>query len=176
MVLFRELPSAEWLSAQRERGLFRAVAQFTSGTYEGMGLISDDEPHHVRVRDLQLEVRSLTPSRAITAVAAVMLPPLPGPLAHIPGDRYLVFALLKIRYGALEEYGNHAGSVQGDVVLASGVLLGNADHNLAIEVVGSDGDEVMRVVQALVDHAAVDSVEVLHTTAELTAGFGKAAD
>jgi hypothetical protein len=175
LVLFPELPSSDWLVGKRDNGPFRAVAEFTSGTYAGMGLIATPEPHHVAVRDLQIELRAEAARRASTAAAVALFPPLPGPLAHIPPDEYIVFALLKVRHGAFEEYAGYVEPL-GDASMASGVLLGSAHHNLAIEVVGRDGDDVMRVVQALVDHAAVESAEVLHTTAELTAGFGETAD
>lgn len=172
LVLFRELPSSEWLLGKKVDGPFRAVAEFTSGTYAGMGLISTPGLHHVSVRDLQVELRAGALSRATTAAAVGFFPPLPIPISHMPPDEHIAFALLKIRPGALEEYANHADGLGGADSLASAVLLGSAHHNLAIEVVGSDGLEVMRVLQTLVDHAAVDSAEVLHTTADLTAGFG----
>lgn len=176
LVLFRELPSSEWLLGKRDNGPFRAVAEFTSGTYAGMGLISTPEPHHVAVRDLQVELRAETSSRATVAAAVGFFPPLPIPVAHVPPDDYIVFALLKIRPGALEEYASHVDSLGGELAMASAVLLGNRQHNLVIEVVGGESDEVMRVLQALVDHTAVESVELLHTTTELTAGFGELAD
>jgi hypothetical protein len=176
LVLFRELPSSEWLIGKRDSGPFRAVAEFTSGTYAGMGLISTPDLHHVPVRDLQVELRALGSSRASTAAAVSFFPPLPIPISHMPPDQYIVLALLKIGHGALEEYATHVDGVGDTAAMASAVLLGSAHHNLAIEVVGSEGPEVMRAVHALVEHSAVDSAELLHTTSELTAGFGDLAD
>ena len=176
LVLFRDLPSSTWLSDKKSDGPFRAVAEFTSGTYAGMGLISTSELHHVVVRDLQVELRAEGSGRAVVGAAVALLPPLPIPVAHIPPDDYIVFLLLKIRHGALAEYASHVESLSGELSMASAVLLGSAEHNLVIEVAGGDADQVMRVAHALVDHEAVDSVEVLHTTTELTDGFGDFAD
>lgn len=176
LVLFPELPSSDWLVGKRDNGPFRAVAEFTSGTYAGMGLIATPEPHHVAVRDLQIELRAETPSRATVAAAVGFFPPLPIPISHMPPDEHIVFVLLKVRPGALEEYATFADGMGYQLAMASAVLLGSARHNLVVEVVGSDPSEVLRIVHALVEHAAVHAAEVLHTTAELTAGFGETAD
>lgn len=175
LVLFRELPSFEWLAARRGRE-FRSVAQFTSGEYEGMGLISVEGAHHLTVRDLQVEISARTVGRASTYAALNLFPPLPIPIAHIPPFDYVVFAMMKVQHGFLSAYADHASSVSGDVALASSVLLGHAAHNLVIEIGGADGEEVMRVAHELCDHSSVQSVDLLHTTAELTDGFGDVSD
>lgn len=172
LVLFKRLPSAEWLTSQFENERFRATAVLSSGRYAGLGFIKGEAPHHRTLDDIAHQISA---SRAKSHDSAALIPPLPIPVplpAHIPGDLEIVFCLLRVALGRIDEFFEAVGEASTGTNLAGAHMFGHTGHNVLLEVVGDDALDVFGTVRALTSGPEIERRDVLRTTAELTNGFG----
>jgi hypothetical protein len=191
IILFKELPSIEYVSEQVERGVLRAGMTFLPGScYAGAGIYHETTAY----------VTSGTTSDAVAADACPypndpvrcaqweILETLHKFSVTMPQE-FNAFVFAQVRAGSQQEWGDHAvqvlrelegegaglvdeGSLRQPEYFAVGHLVGCGPYNVCVEVVTSDHNRLQRTVLRLFDKDYVEDVMVGHVAADAAIGWG----
>ena len=184
----RHWPDEEgWLARRVEQGTYRAGARLVSEQFAGVVFASEGpELAPYPGGDAVLAAGSLSTLTATSAdvcegPSADQFPCNVGLLQPVlrvisrgkPAD-CIVFAIVRLAPGRgrqWKEVVTRTAEVEG-TWSAAALLHGVAAGNGLVEVVGDSFDACHDRMLELVDHESVSSYDVLHTTGDLTVGFG----
>jgi hypothetical protein len=180
IILFKELPSSEYIADLVQRGVLRAGMTFLPGScYAGAGIYPETASY-------------ATSGTAGDAAAADACPYPNDPvrcaqweifellhkLSYGFPQPFNAFVFAQVRAGARSQWAAEAEGVLGDLLgdgdyFASGHLIGCGPYNVVFEVLTEDHQRLQRVIHTLTDKDYVEDVMVGHLAAADALGFGE---
>jgi len=192
IILFKELPSSDYLADMVERGVLRAGMTFLPGScYAGAGIYPETTMYATSgslpdaaaadacpyendpVRCLQWEIEQTRDKYSL----------------NVPQE-FNAFVFAQVRSGSREEWGNRASDLTREMVaeseelVAAGKLpreeyvsiahlIGCGPYNVGFEVLTADHARLQRYIRRLTDMEFVEDVMVGHLAAADAIGFGE---
>jgi hypothetical protein len=181
IILFKELPSSEYIPDLVARGILRAGMTFLTGScYAGGGIYPETTAY-------------LTSGSTSDAAAAGACPYPNDPVAcaiweaeqsihklsfGIP-QAFNAFVFAQVRSGSRDQWMRDAEGVVGELAgsddyFAAAHLIGCGPYNTVFEFLSSDHQRLQRLIRVLTDREEVEDVMVGHLAAEDALGFGGA--
>jgi hypothetical protein len=178
MILFKTLPSSEYIADLVERGVLRAGMTFLPGScYAGAGLYPETTMYATSgTADGSAASACPDPDDTVGCLEWEILQILHKFSYGIP-QAFNAFVFAEVRAGDREKWAADAEGVLGDLLVdgdyfASGHLIGCGSYNVAFELLTEDHQRLQRVILALTDREYVEDVMVGHLAAEDALGFG----
>ena len=169
MILFHDIPHADYLKTHVDAGTLRAAGVFDHGRFAGFGMATAETT--MELKSAQVDVCSSVADclgLLLSAITGVQSPYVPAP--------YNLFALLELESGqqrtyasAVREVGRGPQGVQSSVAYAFGA----PGVHAVVEVVGHRLEVVRDHLLELTDLSQVRSVETLVVSPERAYGWGQ---
>jgi len=169
MILYPELPHADYLRTHVDAGTLRAAGHFDHGRFAGFGMATADTT-------MELRSSQLTACKDVPSCMGLLLSVIAGVQSGYEPAPYNLFALLELEPGqqrtyasVVRELGPGPEGVQHSVAYAFGA----PNIHAVVEVVGARLESVRDQLLEVTDLAQVRSVETLVVSSEQAYGWGK---
>lgn len=183
VILFKTLPSADYLDRMINDGVLRAAMTFQpGGCYAGAGIYPQTTAYVATTSDRSALSACPDPDDTL-ACYEYQVEQMIHKLSFGMPQAFNAFVWVTVRAGFLGEWGEHAGEVLRGLqeeagadadgeYFAAGFLTGCGGHNAVFEFLTSDHQRLQRCIRLLTDKEYVEEAVVGHLAADDAKGFG----
>jgi len=179
IILFKELPSGDYIPDLVARGVLRAGMTFLPGScYAGAGIYPETTMYATSgsTGDAEAADACPYPTDPVRCLQWEIEQALHKLSFGIP-QAYNAFVFAEVRSGSREQWMHDAEGVagelsEGDDYFAAGHLIGCGSYNVVFEFLTIDHQRLQRLIRILTDMEMVQDFMVGHLAAQDALGFG----